>query len=732
MKTREIIPAIMLLAALSLSSCKKEGGKDDGQTLFYASIEQRDGNGSRTDLNPVNGIVTWSAGDKIMVSSNDGTSAAEMCSLANGEEGKKSASFVGGNIDLTPNYVAIYPASDERGTPNTINGTEATFHIPQTQTLRPGTTDNFAPGSSPMIAYSSDEMLEFKNVFGGIGIPFSGEGVMISRIRLTSLWEDDILWGTCTASSNGLDDDAELNIYMVNDSDKKHILNLDCNVTLTSDPTYFYIMMPPLQPSFGFRVEALCGDVVVGSREFNADFTNPFTIERSVIYRITGGSIEVTKPDSDVESVSPYYITTNSALGIGQLFSASTEYGVVYALQSDLGDPATDLIIGGAGVNKAVSNDPNLRYNVEMTGLIKDRIYYVRAYSFGADGSVSYGRPIPFATRKDYANDYGGGMPFLYTVSSTRKVNFSMGNLQWSASGSHSTANGGTAPGTWRFADYQFEYVGDATVGLVYTGGMLPEGNIGNKCNNDLFDENYTGWIDLFGWGTSGWNSGANCYQPYCYSEYYTDYAPGGDLSNSLTGDFANADWGVYNAISNGGNTPGQWRCLKGYDYSNSEEAEWNNLLEDDFPQNIYRFTQGQLYVRETARTDGYYVQGLLVFPDGFSWPSLVAEQNNSHLNQWTRPEYLDYQLNEAEWSLLEYLGVVFLPAAGWRQDGSVRDCAQNIYDDSPHGAYWSSSVHRDFESRGDALFWWEGDIDACLGGDRNLGYCVRLVRDAN
>lgn len=735
MKTREIALAVALLTAATLASCKKDNG-NDGKTVFKASIEKSAGNNTRTDLDPADGTVTWSAGDQILVSSNDGTSTAAVFTLANGEAGKDTdASFVGGDIDMTPNFTAIYPAFNEEGTPNTISGTTATFHIPQTQTLRPGTTDNFAPGSNPMMAYSTDEGLEFKNVFGGYGIPFSGDGALVTRIRLTSLW-DDVLWGTCTVDLSGTDDDADLSINMwnENDNDDQHIVNLDCNVTLTAAPTYFYIMMPPCDPYFGFRVEAFNGDKLVGSHEFNADFSLDYTVERGVIYKITGGSVEVQKFDG-VETISPYYITSNSALGIGQLYTGeSTEYGVVYALQSDLGDPATDLVIDGLGVTKVVSNDHYQlpRYNVEMTGLIKDRIYYVRAYTVNTDGSVGYGDPIPFATRKDYVNDYNGMMPFQYTVSPTRKVNFSMGNLQWSANGTHATADGGTAPGTWRFAEYQFDYVGNSETGLVYTGGMFPSGNMGSRCNNELIDENYTGWIDLFGYGTSGWNSGANYYQPYCYSGTNDDYQPGGSSANNLTGDYANADWGVYNAISNGGNTPGQWRSLiYGSWSSDDEEDEWWQLIDTDAPQTIYDFAYSNLYVRMTAHTEGYYVQGLLVFPDGFSWPSLVPEQNIDGLNVYCGADYLDFQLNEAEWSLIEYLGVVFLPASGYRNgagSGSVVDCPQQIreswhYDSS--GRYWSST---------DAAFEIiDGGVDPVSWNySKAQGCSVRLVRDAN
>lgn len=55
-----------------------------------------------------------------------------------------------------------------------------------------------------------------------------------------------------------------------------------------------------------------------------------------------------------------------------------------------------------------------------------------------------------------------------FSVSDGKQVYFAKGNLQYHI-----------ATGTWRFADYQYDYVAA-----------------------DITDTTYTGWIDLFGWGT--------------------------------------------------------------------------------------------------------------------------------------------------------------------------------------------------------------------------------------
>ena len=75
-----------------------------------------------------------------------------------------------------------------------------------------------------------------------------------------------------------------------------------------------------------------------------------------------------------------------------------------------------------------------------------------------------------------------------FSVSPTQQVRFSRGNLQYNAAlNSHATADGNTLQGTWRFAEHQYDIIGTANVNS---------------------SSNYNGWIDLFGWGTSGWNNG--------------------------------------------------------------------------------------------------------------------------------------------------------------------------------------------------------------------------------
>ena len=106
----------------------------------------------------------------------------------------------------------------------------------------------------------------------------------------------------------------------------------------------------------------------------------------------------------------------------------------------------------------------------------------------------------------------------IFSVSATKKVTFSSGNLQY-----HPRNN------KWRFAVSQLDCIGEA---------------------NSRISSTYNGWIDMFGWSTSRTNYGVSS------STNYTNYS----------GSFV--DWGG-NKIGN--DAPNTWRTLT-YD-------EWYYLL---------------------------------------------------------------------------------------------------------------------------------------------------------
>ena len=269
----------------------------------------------------------------------------------------------------------------------------------------------------------------------------------------------------------------------------------------------------------------------------------------------------------------------------------------------------------------------------------------------------------------------------LFSVASAgselKKVRFAKGNLQYQASTS-----------TWRFADNQYDVIG---------------------VDNQNISAEYYGWIDLFGWGTSGWNSGAEAYQPYDTTCSTTAYWLGGQAYYDITGDYANADWGVYNAISNGGNQAGIWRTLT-YD-------ELNYILFGRQSSTVNGCANAHFVI---ARVDEH--NGVILFPDQYVHPKCVAlpeEINNANL------AYSTNAYSISDWELMEEAGCVFLPATGMRKGVS--------YTNSNMLYYWTSTRYCD--NAAGVLMTSNGVLGAIylhtgyLVG-RSDGKAVRLVRD--
>ncbi len=340
----------------------------------------------------------------------------------------------------------------------------------------------------------------------------------------------------------------------------------------------------------------------------------------------------------------------------------------------DVQDPSTHtLSLYAEGCTTPVSYTIDVGTTVSITANPLENYHFTQ----WSDGNTDNPRTITMErdlTLTAVFTAVGGGSTDgigLFSVSATQQVTFSRGNLQFNAaSGTHRCADGTTKQGTWRFAPNQWDYVGSA---------------------NSNISATYNGWIDLFGWGTSGWNSGANAYQPYSTSQTNSDYYPGGSSSNKLTGNYANADWGVYNQIGN--DAPGSWRTLT--------DDEWYYLFKT-------RANASGKYGAATVNG----ITGVVVLPDNWTLPSgcgFTAGMTSANI------------YSASQWQLMESAGAVFLPAAGYRLGTSV-------YDTGEYGGYWSSST---YGSGAYFLDFKSGSLYPQIYIDRYRGRLVRLVRAA-
>lgn len=262
------------------------------------------------------------------------------------------------------------------------------------------------------------------------------------------------------------------------------------------------------------------------------------------------------------------------------------------------------------------------------------------------------------ACKKDNGNGSGNGdsghqiegcLSGVFSVGEGKTVCFAQGNLQYQAS-----------TDTWRFAEQQYDCIGNT------------------NSNISLF---YQGWVDLFGWGTSGHND---------IKPWLIDYNM---ESMSITG--TKYDWGLNNAISNGGNKAGLW-----------------HLLTIDQWMYIVNSRSGSRFAKATVNN----VRGLLLLPDGWSTATYALNAIND-----AGSGYESNYISATDWSnLLEAKGVVFLPCAGIREGTTVNYV-------NGFGRYWSST----YIEKARSLFIHQSDVRP-EGADYHWGLAVRLVQDVN
>ena len=236
----------------------------------------------------------------------------------------------------------------------------------------------------------------------------------------------------------------------------------------------------------------------------------------------------------------------------------------------------------------------------------------------------------------------------LFSVSETRKVAFSPGNLQYTTIGTHVCADGTTQKGTWRFAPNQWEFIGEDNLNV---------------------SEDYEGWIDLFGWATSGWDGGETTqYQPWSQSHSSNDWATS---ISSLSGAYKYCDWGLYNDIEN------VWHTDSAGTWYTPSQTEWQYLFAG-------RSNAAQLYGR--GRVAG--VAGIILLPDEWQLPNGLTFQSGETTT------YEDNTYTVRQWRAMEVNGAVFLPEAGYRSTYRNTLYTGGVYMSSTGGSYtWERST---------------------------------------
>ena len=260
-----------------------------------------------TRIQLMNGKTVWNTGDLVSVfyksDANDcykftGTTGDRTSELVRTANGKKSRS--GDHI------ITVYPYSKDYIISLSDGTIEA--HLPAEQTY---IDKSFGIGSSPMVSMSEYKQVVLKNVCGWLKMQFTGNGEVVNKITLSGNNGEQVAGdimivaedASTILASAGMDiDDTEVGGTLVGEDSILTEVSLVCpdGVTLGSEPTSFYIALPPQTFSKGLTV-TLHSDKS-GTMKQTTD--KSITISRNIVQPIA--SIEATLQPNKI-----YYTSTD-------------------------------------------------------------------------------------------------------------------------------------------------------------------------------------------------------------------------------------------------------------------------------------------------------------------------------------------------------------------------------------------------------------------------------------
>lgn len=234
-----------------------------------------------------------------------------------------------------------------------------------------------------------------------------------------------------------------------------------------------------------------------------------------------------------------------------------------------------------------------------------------RAITLGDGSSYALARGKIYNITRSALAAPPGAIDGLFSVSATKQVYFSKGNLQ-------ATTTESGISWTWAFAANQWSNVGNAPA---------------NNAVNGYHSVSNNGTVDLFGWSTAATYLGIH----------------NSPTSSTYSGDFV--EWGSNTDVIAGIGTG--WRTLTG-----GSGGEWEYLF------NTRSTTSGIRYAK--ASVNGEY--GVILLPD--DWSTSYYPLNSTNTSD---AAYTTNLISSSVWtSSLEAHGAVFLPAAGSRKGMSV------------------------------------------------------------
>ena len=640
MKKTLKLMGLCALAVLALAGCKKN--EQTGNMTFKASISQLNSN-AKTEIGTGNYLV-WNAGDQIKVYTADKTEAnAANFTLATGA-GTKDATF-SGTLAQSDLYYGFYPTTGVE-----LTG-EGKFKLPVSGTQN-FVDANFTTNTFPMCATATDGNFQFHSPYGILGIPMKGTATIGSIVLTDSLGmqlegyyemnsEDTTFVGNSAAITLSFGEGLTLN-------------------ETTAKTAYFIVRAGAFAGGFKAEVKGTDGNTIT-------------VLQSSKNNIILKENIRLMQPAATVNALVPTYtVSTDTATLVSPSpisFTINGSYSVSYSKDvTEVG-----FYYGpGADLTTKVQATVGTSFSYTLDNLTKNTVYSYQAYI--KQGEVEIQGAIKTFRTPDPR--------FTVNVASNLQVYLASGNLQYQASSN-----------TWRFAEHAWDFVGGTASYVSY--GNVYEGGV--KCKNNSISNTYSGWIDLYGWGTKNNPTETNNNDdPDEGTTYYDVYST------------TFSDWGDNIEPTM------QWRTLTG--------PEWACMLGK---QTDSRTTYG--YFDGVERVNSIYafatvegVVGVVVFPDVYYHPAGVTVPQYfgdvSDASQYT-------VYTEAEWNQMEANGAAFLPQRTGYRSGTSFICQVN------NGYYWTATYQGSYKARRMTIT--STQINASHQADLYFGYAVRLARNA-
>ena len=327
-----------------------------------------------------------------------------------------------------------------------------------------------------------------------------------------------------------------------------------------------------------------------------------------------------------------------------------------------------EMFYGCASLNyiKALfTTTPGSSYTRNWVSGVASTGTFVKADAATWTTTGNHGVPTGWTVYKESA----APLPGEFSISSTKKMKFSKGNLQ-AVIGTGISDYRATAS-SWKLAGHQYDFIGDAA-------------------GNNSFAVGTT--VDLFGWvgASASYDSYGLCTNTSANNAYY-----GTSDSYALKTEWGSVP-GVVSALGS------WWRTLT------NEENQYLQYFRSDASS---KWGHGSI--------NG--INGMIILPDVWALPANCSFSAGS--SDWANAYTLDASGTTNAWVDMEAAGAVFLPAAGVRDGTSVDGVGSG-------GLYWTSSVCNVDSAY--SVYFFSGLLDSQSALDRYMGFSVRLVKEAN